>query len=61
MNQKLPTESIESAHRILLEILPMSDITDFEDSDRGFMGSLEPGRCEPPTGEWSERATLTRS
>jgi alkyl sulfatase BDS1-like metallo-beta-lactamase superfamily hydrolase len=50
MNQKLPTESIESAHRTLRETLPMSDTTDFEDADRGFMASLEPGEVRAADG-----------
>jgi alkyl sulfatase BDS1-like metallo-beta-lactamase superfamily hydrolase len=50
MNQKLPTESIESAHRTLRETLPMSDTTDFDDADRGFMASLEPG--EVRAADW---------
>jgi alkyl sulfatase BDS1-like metallo-beta-lactamase superfamily hydrolase len=50
MKQKLPTESIECAHRTLRETLPMFDTTDFDDADRGYMASLEPGEVRAADG-----------
>ena len=50
MNQKPPTASIERAHRDLLDALPMSDTADFEDADRGYLGSLEPGEVRADDG-----------
>ncbi len=42
MNQKPPTAVIESANRDHLESLPFDDIRDFTDTDRGFIGAMEP-------------------
>ena len=42
MEQKPPTAVIESAHREHLSNLPFGDDRDFEDADRGFIGSLNP-------------------
>jgi alkyl sulfatase BDS1-like metallo-beta-lactamase superfamily hydrolase len=42
MDQKPPTAVIESAHREHLDSLPFDDTSDFEDTDRGFIGAMEP-------------------
>jgi alkyl sulfatase BDS1-like metallo-beta-lactamase superfamily hydrolase len=43
MDQKPATPSIEAAHRATLAALPFTDEQDFTDTDRGFLGALEPG------------------
>jgi alkyl sulfatase BDS1-like metallo-beta-lactamase superfamily hydrolase len=42
MTQKPPTPVIERAHKEHLGSLPLDDTTDFDDTDRGFIASLEP-------------------
>src|ERR1700712_4168786 len=42
MNQKPPTPVIEPPHSQQSDSLPLSDTTDFEDADRGFIGALTP-------------------
>jgi alkyl sulfatase BDS1-like metallo-beta-lactamase superfamily hydrolase len=42
VDQKPPTAVIESAHSDHLHSLPLSDIADFADADRGFIAALEP-------------------
>ncbi len=42
MNQKPPAAVIEAAHRAHLDDLPFDDTSDFEDTDRGFIASLDP-------------------
>lgn len=40
--QKPPTPVIERAHKEHLGSLPLDDTTDFDDTDRGFIASLQP-------------------
>ncbi|MGD9618679.1 MAG: alkyl/aryl-sulfatase [Mycolicibacterium sp.] len=42
MENKPPTETIESAHRACLGALPFDDTRDFEDADRGFIAAMQP-------------------
>lgn len=42
MDQKPPTQAIESAHQDNLASLLFSDTTDFDDADRGFIAALQP-------------------
>ena len=42
MDQKLPTATIESAHRDHLKNLPLDDTADFDDADRGFIAAQQP-------------------
>ena len=41
MKQNLPAAVIASANRALAESLPFADAQDFEDADRGFLGTLD--------------------
>ncbi|SFR69365.1 Alkyl sulfatase BDS1, metallo-beta-lactamase superfamily [Agromyces sp. CF514] len=43
MQHKPVTPAIEQAHRALLESLPFDDTADFENADRGFLGTIDPG------------------
>ncbi len=42
MEPQAPSPSIEAAHREHRNTLPFGDTRDFEDADRGFIGTLEP-------------------
>ncbi|KUI00082.1 alkyl sulfatase [Mycolicibacterium acapulense] len=42
MQQKPPTEVIESAHREHLTALPFDDTADFDNADRGFIAASDP-------------------
>ncbi|MDT5242625.1 MAG: linear primary-alkylsulfatase, partial [Mycobacterium sp.] len=42
MEQKPPTDTIESAHRDQLTDLPFNDTADFDDADRGFIAAQQP-------------------
>ena len=41
MQQNDPTTSIADANRALLGSLPFADTGDFDDADRGFLGTLD--------------------
>ncbi|ERK70273.1 alkyl/aryl-sulfatase [Leifsonia aquatica] len=41
MEQKPPTDAIRKANAALLQSLPFDDETDFEDADRGFLGTVD--------------------
>ncbi|CAM5521676.1 alkyl/aryl-sulfatase [Leifsonia shinshuensis] len=41
MKQNDPTPSIADANRALLDTLPFADTADFEDAERGFLGTLD--------------------
>jgi alkyl sulfatase BDS1-like metallo-beta-lactamase superfamily hydrolase len=41
VDQNDPSPSITAAHARLLESLPLSDVDDFADADRGFLGTLD--------------------
>ena len=50
MSQKPPTEFTEFAHRDLSKTLPLGDVADFADADRGFLGAREPGVVQAADG-----------
>lgn len=41
VDQNEPSASIEAGHAGLLESLPLADVDDFDDADRGFLGTLD--------------------
>jgi len=41
MDQNEPTPSIRQAHGALTSSLPLADVEDFENADRGFLGTLD--------------------
>ncbi|WP_028661249.1 alkyl/aryl-sulfatase [Nocardioides insulae] len=51
MDQNEPAPSIEAAHTSLLDSLPLSDVEDFADADRGFLGTLEDPAIRNAAGE----------
>lgn len=51
MDQNEPTASIGATHAALLEARPLADVADFEDAERGFIGTLEDPRIRNAAGD----------
>ncbi|HEX5856630.1 MAG TPA: alkyl sulfatase dimerization domain-containing protein [Microbacterium sp.] len=50
MQNKPVSPAVAEAHRALSASLPLSDSTDFDDADRGFIAALTPGVIARPDG-----------